>query len=239
MKVPYLFFLLFASVSVSFAGEGKVHLFILSGQSNMARFDPRPTFIPAVESAFGADQVVVVKDALGGQPIRRWYKDWLVAAGDTTTGPIGDLYDRLMAKVKPAVEGKELASVSFVWMQGERDAREKHASLYQEAFNGVLDQIRKDLQFQDLNIVVGRLSDFDMSNQRYADWTKLREIQMEIADSAEYGAWVDTDDLNDGVDAKGRAIHNDLHYSVEGYKIFGQRLADASIELIQGRLAGE
>ena len=33
-----------------------------------------------------------------------------------------DLYDRLMSKVNPAIKGKKLASVSFVWMQGERDA---------------------------------------------------------------------------------------------------------------------
>ena len=49
--------------------QGK-HLFILSGQSNMARLKPENSFIPAVESKFGKENVIVVKHAKGGQPIR-------------------------------------------------------------------------------------------------------------------------------------------------------------------------
>ena len=42
------------------------HLFILSGQSNMAGLKPEESFTPAVEEAFGKKNVIVVKDALGG-----------------------------------------------------------------------------------------------------------------------------------------------------------------------------
>jgi hypothetical protein len=55
---------------------GDDHLFILSGQSNMAHLDHRKTFVPVVTEAFGADHVVVVKSAFNGQPIRRWDKSW-------------------------------------------------------------------------------------------------------------------------------------------------------------------
>ena len=48
-------------------GEGK-HLFILSGQSNMAGLRPQESFTPAVVAAFGKSEVIVVKDAHGGQP---------------------------------------------------------------------------------------------------------------------------------------------------------------------------
>ncbi len=107
--------LIVVSVSAGFCqsatAEGK-HLFILSGQSNMQGHRPDEAFTPAVEEAFGRDNVVVVQDALGGQPIQRWYRDWKAPDG---TGPekTGDLYDRLMTKLKPAMEGKEFDSVTF------------------------------------------------------------------------------------------------------------------------------
>lgn len=107
------------------AKEPGQHLFILSGQSNMAGLDPAISFTPTVTDAFGAENVIVVKDALGGQPIRRWYKKWQPAEGDSPKAT-GDLYDRLMKKVRAAIKDKKLASITFVWMQGERDARERH-----------------------------------------------------------------------------------------------------------------
>ncbi|QDV82436.1 sialate O-acetylesterase [Planctomycetes bacterium TBK1r] len=53
--------------------DGK-HLFILSGQSNMQGHRPEEAFTPAVKEALGEDNVIVVQDALGGQPIQRWFK---------------------------------------------------------------------------------------------------------------------------------------------------------------------
>src|SRR5262245_56865045 len=108
------------------AADKKVRLFILSGQSNMAGLDPKVSFTPAVEQAFGGDEVIVVKHAVGGQPIRRWYKKWELPAGaKEANGAIknGDLYDQLMQGVTKAVGDKQPDSVVFVWMQGERDAK--------------------------------------------------------------------------------------------------------------------
>jgi hypothetical protein len=58
------------------AAESRKDLFILSGQSNMEALDPNESFIPAVTEKFGKDNVIVVKVAVSGQPIRRWYKQW-------------------------------------------------------------------------------------------------------------------------------------------------------------------
>ncbi|MEQ9379454.1 MAG: hypothetical protein RJP95_01215, partial [Pirellulales bacterium] len=55
-----------------------VHLILLSGQSNMANMDPDRVFTPELDRHFGAENVVVVKVAKKGQPIRRWYKQWNV-----------------------------------------------------------------------------------------------------------------------------------------------------------------
>jgi hypothetical protein len=207
------------------AGKPGKHLFILSGQSNMAALNPRLSFTPAVEKAFGEENVIVVKDARGGQPIRRWHKDWKSAAGHRPA-KTGDLYDRLMKKVKAATEGTSIATVTFVWMQGERDAREKHGDVYAESLEGLLDQLRKDLQRKDIHFVIGRLSDFDNENRRYPHWTLVRQAQVKVADADPRGAWVDTDDLNDDKNA--------LHYTKpDGYRILGKRFADKAIELIK------
>lgn len=205
------------------APAGGVHLFILSGQSNMAGLDPALSFTPAVEEAFGKANVIVVKDAQGGEPIRRWYKQW-APKGGKAPATNGDLYDRLMGKVKPAIEGKTLASVTFVWMQGERDAKEKHGEVYAESLKGLLEQLRTDLKRKDIGFVIGRLSDFDLADKSYPHWTMIRKAQVETAEADALGAWVDTDDLN--------GEKNDLHYTKPaGYKELGARFAAKAIEL--------
>ncbi len=223
---------LLLATSAATAADSPKHLFILSGQSNMAGLDPNISFTPSVEKAFGKANVIVIKDAHGGQPIRRWYKKWKPAKGD---GPkaTGDLYDRLMTKVNAAIKDKKIATVTFLWMQGERDARERHGEVYAASFKGLIEQLSTDLGRKDINFVIGRLSDFDMDNKRYPHWTMVRKAQVGVAEASPRGAWVDTDDLNDGKNKQGKEIKNDLHYSVEGYRTFGQRLADKAIGLVK------
>ena len=206
------------------------HLFILSGQSNMQGHRPDEAFTPTVEKALGKDKVIVVQDALGGQPIHRWWKQWKDPEGKKAV-QTGDLYDRLMSKVKPAIKGQKLDSVSFVWMQGERDAKMGWGDLYEEALVGLHAQVAKDLgrSPKEMTFVIGRLSDFDMSNKKYSHWTKVRKAQIKVANSNPKFFWVDTDDLNDGKNRKGRDIKNDLHYSAEGYKTLGKRFAEACL----------
>ncbi len=224
----------FAVVSTSQAQssypEG-MHLFILSGQSNMAGHRPAEAFTPAVEEALGKENVLVIQDAQGGQPIQRWYREWKSPEGEAPE-KTGDLYDRLMAKVKPATQGKEFATVTFFWMQGERDARGKWGTVYEQSLLGLHEQLSKDLGRDDVGFVIGRLSDFDMDNARYPHWTMIRDIQVKLGESNSRFAWVDTDDLNDGQNRNGKDISNDLHYSGEGYKEFGRRMAAAALKII-------
>lgn len=226
--VAMLMVVLLLNVSKAAAGEGK-HLFILSGQSNMAGLNPSISFAPAVEKEFGKEGVIVVKDAQSGQPIRRWYKDWKPAKGDEPKAN-PDLYERLMQKVNAAIKDQKIQSVTFVWMQGERDAKESHGEVYAASFKGVIEQLKKDLKRDDINFVIGRISDFDMADKSYPHWTMVRDAQVKVAADDPRGAWVDTDDLNNkDPDQKGGG----LHYTPEGYKVLGQRFADSAIELIK------
>ena len=202
------------------------HLFILSGQSNMQGHRPDEAFTPMVEKALGKERVIVVQYALGGQPIHRWWKEWKDPKGEVPN-EIGDLYDRLMGKVNAAIEGQKIKTVCFVWMQGERDAKMGWGKLYEKALLGLHAQLAEDLKWKknDLGFVIGRLSDFDMSNKRYPHWTRVREAQERIANSNNNFFLVNTDDLNDGLSRKGKAIKDDLHYSAEGYSELGRRFA--------------
>ena len=237
MKLYKSHFLMCLIASSALAGQDAVadrpaHLFILSGQSNMQGLDPNASFTPTVEKEFGKDNVIVVKDAKGGEPIHRWFKDWKMEGVDPPKKR-GDLYDRLLTKVRAAIDGRKLTSVTFVWMQGERDARQKWGPVYADSLKGVLQQLSSDLSRDDINCVVGRLSDFDMQNKRYPHWTMIRDVQVDFANTTPRCTWVDTDDLNDGLNRRGKPIRNDLHYSVKGYESLGRRFAHRAIDLVR------
>lgn len=209
------------------AAEKKVRLFILSGQSNMAGLDPRISFTPAVEKEFAGDEVIVVKHAQGGQPIRRWYKQWQLPAGakeGKAAGKNGDLYEPLMQAATKALAGRKPDSVTFVWMQGERDAKAGWQAAYYGALRGTIQQLRDDLKHPDIAVVVGRLSD-QLNGD--AGWDAVRAAQEKVAADEPLGAWVDTDDLND-INGK-----NNLHYTKEGYAELGRRFAARACELIR------
>jgi Carbohydrate esterase, sialic acid-specific acetylesterase len=222
----------FDQLALADFNEKKVHLFILSGQSNMSGLHPDESFTPSVKKAFSGDEIIVVKDAHGGYSIGAWYEKWKPPQGQEvkTTRP---LYDRLMTKVKEAINGKTPSTITFIWMQGESDALRFLGKEYAANLRGLINQLREDLKFKDINFVIGRLSDFngkgdgkgEFPSWTKAQWTMVRQVQVEVAESDPRGAWVDTDDLN------GRK--NDLHYTKEGYKILGKRFAAKAINLIK------
>lgn len=208
-----------------------VHLILLSGQSNMANMDPARVFIPEVEKYFGAENVVVVKVVQKGQPIRRWYKKWNVT-GVQDPDQIGDIYQRLMDETREFMQGKSIKSVTLIWMQGERDAKEHLSDQYEEAFLGILEQLKSDLGVTEINTIIGRLSDSGLGQK---DWNKIRNIQQKLGEASSHSAWVNTDDLNDDrKDQDGTLLNpNNLHYSEQGYDLLAKRFVDKVKELVK------
>lgn len=187
---------------------------------------------PYVEEEFGAQNLIVVWDAKGGMPICHWHRDWRSADG-RAPAKTGQLYDRLMKKTQRAIDDEVIRSVIFIWMQGETDARNGQGDVYETSLLGLLDQVRSQLGRDDLNFVIGRISDFDMDNSEFPDWTMIREIQVRVAESDPRGSWIDTDDLNDGLRRRGKTIHNDLHYSKQGYELLGKCFARSAMDLVR------
>lgn len=223
--------ILAASPSSSAETAQAVHLILLSGQSNMANMNPDEVFTLEVKKHFGAGNVIVVKVAQKGQPIRRWFKGWRVT-GDQNPREIGDIYERLIKEAKAALKGKSVKSVTLVWMQGERDAKEHLSDRYEEAFRGLLEQIKSDLEVKEMNYIIGRLSDAGLGR---TDWDKIRAIQQKLGEAGPHAAWVNTDDLNDntsGGDAAPRK-QDDLHYSKAGYDLLAKRYVEKIKALVK------
>ncbi len=226
--------LLLALSPATTAGEnnGK-HLFILSGQSNMAGMKPEVSFIPAVTKAFGKDNIIVTKSAYSGASIRSWAKtnhEFPPPTRGRVPKVRGHFYKTLIDGVKTAIKGKSLKTVTFVWMQGESDLNNTAYDVY---LKELIWQIQSDINFKDINIVIGRISDCGLDRPKRLEGKKyIRKTQQEFAEAHPRGAWVDTDDLNDKKQPDGTIVH-DLHYTPEGYKILGQRFADKAIALIK------
>ena len=242
MKITTLLILLFTAC-VFAETDQPVHLFILSGQSNMAGMDPETGFVPKAKKLFKDEKVIYLKVAKSAQPICRWLEEWESMATEKGLDekhrkrimkdgkvilyqPILDQYKELLMKYpKPA-------SVTFCWMQGERDASGGAAVVYKESLNLLISKLRHDLERPDMNIVIGRLSDASPDSP---GWVALRKIQVEIADEDPSGAWVDCDDLNSRKDKKTGKIIDAVHYSREGYAVLGQRFAAQGYALIKGK----
>ena len=237
--IAVLTLLLTASVVV--AADKPVHLFILSGQSNMQGMDPETGFMPEAKKLFGDEEVVYIKVAKGGQPICRWLEEWVAIAKEKgfdekrirrihKDGKV-EFYQPILDQYKEMQEKHpKFASVTFCWMQGERDANGGGQRAYKDALKLLISKLRRDLERPDMNIVIGRLSD---AGEKKESWAAMRKIQMEIVNEDPSGAWVDVDDLNNR-EKDGKVI-NAVHYSrPEGYIILGQRFARQGYALIKG-----
>lgn len=218
------------------SAEKPVHFFILSGQSNMAGMNPKVGFVPEAEKLFPDAEVVYMKVSQGGRPIRLWVKEFpeiakkhnLTVPGKATGT---QFYEPILKQYRGLLDkhGKP-ASVTFCWMQGERDAKEKLSAAYLDALKQLVENLRRDLKQPEMNFVIGRLSDFGPDSN--TEWQNVRKAQVELATKDQRGAWVDCDDLNDKEkDGKKR---NDLHYTKEGYELLGRRFARQAKALISG-----
>lgn len=207
------------------------HLFILSGQSNMQRLKVAQSFAPIVAKALGSDRVLIVKEAWGGQPIRRWCKDWHAVPGvawpDREHRRLsGDLYQRLMQQVTAAVAGQSISGVSFIWMQGEEDAVEHLAAAYQSNLQALLKQLCDDLNISnELQLVLGKLNDYGLDSPLQLYWRQVQAAQVQIAAERADTALVLTSDLSLAEDG--------LHFSGDGYHQLGQRFAAAALKLLE------
>lgn len=229
----YFFVFAVAFASTTQAAENPAHLFILSGQSNMQGMNPKSGFEPEAAKLFPDADVAYIKVSRGGQPIRLWVSEWneiAKKAGLDSTSPGTKYYQPILTEFnKLLTKHPTPASVTFCWMQGERDAKENLSKAYEAAFTTLIANLRRDLKQPKMNFVIGRLSDFGSTKE----WEAVRRIQVGLAEKDERGAWVDCDDLNDK--EKNGTKRDDLHYTKEGYELLGRRFTRQAKALIEGK----
>lgn len=242
MKHIILFTL--ALVSLASAADKPVHLFILSGQSNMAGMDPKLGFEPEAKKLFPEAEVAYIKIAVGGMPIRYWVNEWndiatkhgvdvaKARAADKDQKSTAFFYPRILSQFADMLKvHPNPASITFCWMQGENDSKTGLHAPYADALKQLIANLRRDLKRPDMKFVIGRISDHERINP--PAWKVVREAQVEIAKGDAHGAWVDCDDLNDK-EVKG-AMTNDLHYTKPGYELLGRRFVRQAKALIEGK----
>jgi hypothetical protein len=207
------------------------HLFVLSGQSNMTG-GLKAGFVKTVEGTFGKDKVVVVQHSKSGRGIRFWDKDYEFpenyrfpgkgSPSERTKLQHGQEYGPLIEKAQEAYDGKPFDTVTFVWMQGESDGGRGLAPAYEKSFLRLLGRIKKDLGRKDVAFVIGRINDSRMSDP---NWTAMRKVLVKLAEDAEHGEWIDTDDLSEP--------EHGVHFPKESYEKLGRRFAEKAITLIR------
>ncbi|MHC4878358.1 MAG: sialate O-acetylesterase [Planctomycetota bacterium] len=221
-----------SSFGTADAEDRPVHLFILSGQSNMAGMNPKTGFEQEAAKLFPNADVPYIKVARGGRPIRLWVSQWNDIAKKhklTTMSQGTEYYEPILKQFQAIIQKHpKLTSVTFCWMQGERDAREKLSAAYEDALGSLIANLRRDLKQPNMNFVIGRLSDFSSA----PDWEAVRNAQVSLAENDPRGAWVDCDDLNDK-ESNG-VKRNDLHYTRAGYELLGRRYVRQAKALIEG-----
>ena len=213
------------------------HLFILSGQSNMTG-GLKAGFVKTVADTFGKDKVMVVHHSKSGRGIRFWDKDYEFpenyrfpgkgVPSERTKLQHGQEYGPLIEKAREAYDGKPFHTVTFVWMQGESDGGRGLAPAYEKSFLRLLGRIKKDLERKDIAFVVGRINDSRMSDP---NWTAMRKVLVKLAEDAEHGEWIDTDDLSDP--------EHGVHFPKENYEKLGRRFAQKAITLIRKKTQRE
>lgn len=231
MKLPILFALASLVLS-SFANAGDRHLIILSGQSNMAGLRESTSVLPELKKLLPEADIQHVKFAKGGQPIRKWVKNFDEIAKKNKLSQQfkdpGAFYDAVLKQAHANIAKGKPKTITFMWMQGERDGKTGLAAAYEESMKTLIANLRKDLEAPEMNFVIGRICDH-LDNEQ---WNGVRDAQVKVATDDARGAWVDTDDTNDK-ERNGKKV-NDLHYTKEGYELFGRRLARQAVKLIQG-----
>ena len=212
----------------------------------MAGMNPKLGFEPEAAKLFPEAEVAYIKVAVGGQPIRLWVTEWdeiaskhgldaaKVRANDKAKGTpyYQQILDQFAALLK---KHPNPASVTFCWMQGERDAREGLHPAYADALQQLVANLRRDLKQPNMNVVIGRLSDHGKPTD--ANWQAVRKTQVDLSKADSRGAWVDCDDLNNK--EKNGVMTDDLHYTREGYELLGRRYVRQAKALINGQKPAE
>ena len=120
-------------------------------------FGPEIGFAHALAAAWPGGRIGIVKQAVGGTGIMAWAPQWNAADADITgDARKGPLYEKLLAKVRLALKGRDARLRGFLWLQGAKDMRdERAAERYAENLENLIAALRRDLDAPNLPVLIG------------------------------------------------------------------------------------
>ena len=180
------------------------------GKTEKQGFGPEISFARGMSEKLN-EPIGTIKHSVGGSSLAvRW------SPSDPKS-----LYAQLVKKVEAARKSRRIKIVGMLWMQGERDARDrKMAGAYAPNLAALIEAARKDFKSPDMFFIAGRVNP-PKRGYRFVD--VVRKAQEECR--ASNYAFIDCDALQKGPD--------NLHYTTEGYVEMGYRFADGAFRLLK------
>lgn len=223
-----------AGHGVGFKSDGKTNQY-----SN--RFGVELSFAQRLKTKHPNKNIALIKYSRGGTSIDIaaagqfgcWDPDFEDGEGQ---GQGINQYDHFLATLRnafsiPDIDGDgekdRLIPTGIVWMQGESDANnEAVAKRYEANLKRLMDLIRAALRYDDLPVVIGRISDSGQDEKDNKVWDFghiVRSAQAAFMEKDTSAALVKTTDNYDYSDK--------WHYDTEGYLDLGKQFADAMVGL--------
>jgi Carbohydrate esterase, sialic acid-specific acetylesterase len=186
-------------------------------------------------------KIAIVKYARNGSSIHQdaagswgcWEPDFRAAEGDNRDI---NQYDHFLATIRTAHSNADvdqdgtmdtLNPIGIVWMQGESDAvhSPEIAQQYQQNLKRLMDLMRASLRVDDLPVVIGRISDSGVKENRkvWAHGDIVRAGQAAFVDSDPAARLISTTD--------DYGYSDPWHYDSAGYIDLGRQFAKGLIEL--------
>ncbi len=167
-------------------------------------------FGPEISCAYKAAEILgepvgIIKHSVGGTSL---HTQWNVANPKS-------LYSQLLAKVQSAQKSRKIDIIGMIWMQGERDSKDKTmAENYAKNLEALVNKARKDFNSPEMFFAAGRVNP---PKGKYTFSDIVRKAQEEC--SLPGYAFIDCDPLPKGGD--------NLHYTTEGLVRMGNLFAAA------------
>jgi hypothetical protein len=149
-------------------------------------FGPEVSFGIAIKDAYPADDLYLIKYAVGGTAL---YNDWSPVA------PGGPQYNGFTNTAAAALANLDAASIDYeiagmLWMQGESDSLENRGQFYETNLRNFITAMRDDYGDPDLPFIVARIQSY-WGTQAQLDL--VRAAEQAVAETTHNVEWFDTD----------------------------------------------
>lgn len=127
------------------------------GKLTEFHFGPEISLAEEISKAYPNETIGIIKSSFGGTAISAWSPNWsFEKANRTNDGKKGDLYKKLLDKIKAAQKEADIEIVGFLWEQGGADMNKLEVSKeYFENLKSLINALRLDLNLPLLPAFIG------------------------------------------------------------------------------------